>query len=1238
MIKRKNKYNVKVPNVVRGGIAIPLGNNYYFMRGRKHINGGIDIGNNSRTGIEVEDGEVMKMEYGGAKIFSSVPFLNGKSPALRLLQGENPDEVFKDQENFKIRNNINNDGTPKNKKNTAICKMGGTLPDNLVQESDATYVNGISKVNERNRNIPYGAFQINRSPLAIIDAIDDKTNMNKDGHLITGTAPVPSFAKTPLTLKNIRNGIRPLSSLPSNKVYRYTNMREVKDAKNVGYYRKMPNNITLPSKKIGRFEFTRVRGRDHGGKAASKGQPWSGTTSGGIGEEKYIIATPGRRTRWRVGYHGKYTSLQKFNTIPKGKGLFVKFDENGNTSISTKKMQVYKLDKTTKRVKLLKPNQYKIGGQAKWRSSDKIRSRIAKMEGSSMKTNRSFDLEDRDFYNAMPREVRESLSQDALDNLYSYSYNVGAGNFKNRVVPRLLDLKRGKVGADAVAKAMWASKDNKLRGLRLRRDIERAGFINAYNNAKKKNNINTNINATPVDNTYVSKPVIIQQKDNGLNALQQAAYRIKQVRDNYANQYNQYVTSKGMELMQPKKRYNSTFALGGKINTSTGDDSRKKYGFGDEIFSRTKKFAKNMFGFISDNAVVEVTDSKGKKRNISLGQYRNERIARANAPIKNKNRLITRAFAPKFKESEISYNPFTNKYSYDESKEGLITGIAPSAGFRRGTKTVIRAGKTLRDIRAARAAKATAQATNRATKAISTTKTVAATRTATNVKPLTPKEHADAIIKGMSSKRSNYSNINPEYLVPKGMKPKINPIARVNKNATINRAIESGRSYARHAQQAQKLRNEREAGKAAMQAINKFGKAANIVNHPYLSIWQNASDKIVKGAAIGGLGTYGLLTANDLYNRQYGNNKNTKRNVKTETTNRPITYRYNNVKLHKFKAIDGQVFNSKEEAIQHNKNIQTQVPTHQAQVSTRQGRRNVRTNIPSKKDYSNIKFTMQHDANDDAKDRNVLDNIVALNKQKENFRKTLKTNLATVPSLNSGLSTKINDKYVETKKNEAIKNNNQNNRSRFTTNDYIGLGANAIGSLASTIINARMLNRMKYPDAPTQMTAAKLKTNYNINPQLDAIREQSYNFDSSVDSNTGSSQVALARKQRNRLNRLAAKNELYAQKENYQNEMINKDRLNQQGIANQNIEAYNAWKQGKTAFKNNVAEKRSENYIAGLQNLNSGVQDMLSRQEQREHDNNTIKAMLAANPNVKPKLFSYYGLDLYRFGGRKRNK
>ena len=1190
MVKRK----VKVPNIVRGGIAIPLGNNYYFMRGRKHINGGIDIGSNPRTGIEVEDGEIMKMEYGGAKIFSSVPFLNGKSPAQRVMQGENPNDVFKRQESFKDKNNINNDGTTK-------FKIGGTLPYNLIQESDATYVNGVSKVNERNRNIPYGASKVNHSPLAIVDIINGKTDMNKDGHLITGIAPTPSLTKSPLTLKDVRNGVRPLSSLPSNKVYRYTNMREVKDAKNVGYYRRMPDNITLPSKKVGRFNLERTKGNDHGGKHAAKGQPWMANISAGVGEETYIIATPGRRTRWQTGHGGRYSSPKKFNTIPKGTGLFSKFDENGNTSISTKNMQVYKLNENTKRVRLLKPTQYKIGGQAKWHSSNKVRSRIAKMEGSSMRTNRSFDLEDRDFYNAIPKEVRESLSQDALDNLYSYSYNVGAGNFKKRVVPSLINLSRGKATANDVAKSMWASKDSKLKGLRNRRKIEREGFINAYN----KNKFNKNITPEPIvatkDNTTVVKPVVTTPQNHIMDLQQRIADKNNQAKEEYANEYNQYVINKGMELMQPKKRYNSTFALGGRINPSTGDYSRKKYGFGDEVLSRTKKLAKNMFGFTSDNAVVEVIDSKGRKRNVSLGQYRNERAARANAPARTTKDRMIRSIAPKFREDEISYNPFTNKYSYDESKEGVTTGIAPSAGFRRGAKIIAKAGKTLRDVRAARTAKAASQAANRAKNTTSAARATTTARTAANVKSLTPKEHATAIIKGMSSRRNSYPGINSKNLTPKGMQPKLNPIATTGNKATIDRAVAAGRSQARHAQQAAAMRARKTAfDKSVEGAASSVGKAMRRANQA------RKAGKVIKygtiPAAALGVGSYFAFNGSN-----NNNNNNTvqplsdaaKRNISKNNTNinepandntSDVSKNSNVINTGKRRTNRNTINKGKEPVAFKNSRLMTEPLA----------RVNPSDFIKDKKSYDALRKEL---AADYAKNK-VAEQITKL---KDDATK-------------SGASTR---KQAQTK---------------FSTNDWIGLGSNAIGSLASALINDRMLKKFKYPEAPVQMTAAKLKTNYNINPQLDAIREQNYNFDSSVDNNTGSSQVALARKQRNRLNRLAATNELYAQKENYQNEMINRDRLNQQGVTNQNIQAYNAWKQGKTAFENNIAEKRSENYIAGLQNLNSGVQDMLSRQEQRKHDNNTIKAMLAANPNVKPELFNYYGLNLYRFGGCKRNK
>lgn len=105
------------PNIVRGGIAIPIPNkkNYYYMKGRKHEQGGIDIGKNPRTGLEVEDGEVMHTSPTEIKVFSSVPFLNGESPAEKVIKGNNPNKVFNAQERYKDINNINNDGTKNNR-------------------------------------------------------------------------------------------------------------------------------------------------------------------------------------------------------------------------------------------------------------------------------------------------------------------------------------------------------------------------------------------------------------------------------------------------------------------------------------------------------------------------------------------------------------------------------------------------------------------------------------------------------------------------------------------------------------------------------------------------------------------------------------------------------------------------------------------------------------------------------------------------------------------------------------------------------------------------------------------------------------------------------------------------------------------------------------------------------------------------------------------------------------------
>lgn len=118
-------------------------------------------------------------------------------------------------------------------------------------------------------------------------------------------------------------------------------------------------------------------------------------------------------------------------------------------------------------------HEYAKGG---YKPSAAIKSEIANWEGSSMKTNRSFEAEAADFNRVIPAAVRSKLTQKQLDALYSYGYNVGMGNLKARVLPTLTAYTQGRVDAGDVASSMWASKDPLMKGLQRRRAWERGMF------------------------------------------------------------------------------------------------------------------------------------------------------------------------------------------------------------------------------------------------------------------------------------------------------------------------------------------------------------------------------------------------------------------------------------------------------------------------------------------------------------------------------------------------------------------------------------------------------------------------------------------------------------------------------------------------------------------------------------------------------------------------------------------
>lgn len=240
------------------------------------------------------------------------------------------------------------------------------------------------------------------------------------------------------------------------------------------------------------------------------------------------------------------------------------------------------------------------------------------------------------------------------------------------------------------------------------------------------------------------------------------------------------------------------------------------------------------------------------------------------------------------------------------------------------------------------------------------------------------------------------------------------------------------------------------------------------------------------------------------------------------------------------------------------------------------------------------------------------------------------------------------DDALKIKKLNNIPNNINNKFSpaaghfnEITLGDIIGGVTNTIGSITNYNSNRRTLNNMKYSSAPLPIQAKKLKTRFNINPQLDKIREYLKATNRDIDSNTASSRVALARKGIARTNALLQTNNLYATKENAETQLLNQDNMNQQNVAARNVEMYNRWREGKSNFDNMLLEKHAENTSDLIRGLTTTVQDIIGGIEQRKNINNTLSTIAAANPNVTAEILKDLGVDfsyLIRNGKRIKNK
>lgn len=324
----------KVPNVVDGGIAHPLGNNFFYMNGRKHSQGGIDIGPSDKTGIEVEDGEIVETNGDELKVYSAQPIINGISPAKLVMGGANPNKVFKAQEDFKDRNRINDDGSKYQnggiKKNNYNKNDNTTVAKPVIQEyipatGSTKFIQDLRNKLTRNNTIKSGNINI----------------ISPEFDILTG---IRGIANTSNNIINNYIGRK----LPNNYAYRRTLQQELDDIINNNVFRKIPNNITVPKGKTittssgKKISLHKAGGNSHGGKAFSAGKVWDGTSSSGNKSKEIIIGVPGENAEWMVGHHGNYKGPYKFNDIEQGSGLFVPFDENNIANISTNGLRAYK--------------------------------------------------------------------------------------------------------------------------------------------------------------------------------------------------------------------------------------------------------------------------------------------------------------------------------------------------------------------------------------------------------------------------------------------------------------------------------------------------------------------------------------------------------------------------------------------------------------------------------------------------------------------------------------------------------------------------------------------------------------------------------------------------------------------------------------------------------------------------------------------------------------------------------
>lgn len=1166
----------KIPNVVAGGIAQPLGNNFFYMNGRKHSQGGIDIGPSDKTGIEVEGGEVVETNGNELKVYSAQPILNGASPAQLVMGGANPNKVFKAQEDFKDKNRINDDGTK--------AKFG---KEKHIAKSDNTRVTPIME-SPRNSGIKQGDFIYYPETYRIANNTLEKVPARKEVNMTPLEQVNPEFdilLGGAGVLRGVDKVTKVAMALDKN-ISRVGQKAVTKGRDALGYYSISPNI---------RYNLSVNNGRKALGVKPTK-----------------LFEAPRKQLTSNIG---KY---KDFVNILDSDGKVIDIPDVLQTNIDDTKAFLKTFNKWNARY-----------------GYDPIPLSAAKNPKQADKLIKDRLLE----HNTFVRGVHETGNEENINNILR----------RNGIEPTPEN--RAKYYASTYAPDTGAG---------------RAGFNSSYNgegSIYSSNSLNTGIGYAKAkhrnekDGFVVSVRRPIKFEGNRENWVKNADFafdnskRSKLYADYELPYLLRYGKSARTELSKNKTiPYKDIVSKVNKINKSV---------YSDYIANKIKKF-------INDPNI------KYKPSYQITGDIKQDYI----------NNTIAREIS-----NTDSYNPIGYlevQYAYDIARKRGINSSTYSIRYDdKDYKILDYIDDNFTDYQTIDKipedevkALYYNNVNNKLGKLLSK-------NYRKYVEKQFNKQHRKAINKEIAKNGITDDELK-EYIESKGIHPEHKKYNVITSEKLVKSSRNEGNPYQHfiftgdvgkqgldvvdikdvNSEEFKHIFNTRQHvgqySKGYSRKSRKFGGKDMIV-----SISGNVKNGLIHSpSSTGGLRDKFAVGGNRINRHgrtwEYDEQIGAYVPITNRTINRISAYPIN--KSARGETIIGSDYTFRNGRWSKNNNVNTNTNKPNIDNGNRRPQYYAERRLPLFEDGAGITSGLvragwSHGNNKGVSINNT--NIPSLSETKSNGKTPSggrsKSNQSTqsvptktppiavynrnLPKVEASIPTTLPvSTSTPAKGTTSSDGKGQGKFKNLTTADWIGLGSNVAGSLASYFASRRAINKMRGPGQPTLISANKLKTKYNINPQLDRIREDKFEAYRDIDSNTASSRVSLARKQRVRNAAGQAANELYGNKENIETNLINQDRRNQQSVRQFNAQQYNQYIDRKAAFDNGIREAKVTNINNLFSGINAGIQDMISRYENRKALNNTIGAMRASAPNVDDRIMRDAGVDYDEFIIRKRRK